>query len=171
MLRLETTFQRLVAASATYSELEDAARAALTGARDRGWVGFKTIAAYRGGLAIRRWDDADVRAAFGAAREEVVRTGAVRLGYRPLLDALLHLAFGVAAAEELPVQVHVGYGDPDADLRLANPLLLREVLEDPAYRAMPVVLLHGCWPYVREGAYLAAVYDHAWLDLSYTGCW
>jgi uncharacterized protein len=32
---------------------------------------------------------------------------------------------------------------------------------------MPVVLLHGCWPYVREGAYLAAVYGNAHLDLSY----
>ena len=32
---------------------------------------------------------------------------------------------------------------------------------------MPVVLLHGCWPYVREGAYLASVYGNAHLDLSY----
>lgn len=57
--------------------------------------------------------------------------------------------------------------DPDADLRLANPLLLRAVLEEPAYRGVPLVLLHGCWPYVREGAYLAAVYGNAWLDLWY----
>jgi predicted TIM-barrel fold metal-dependent hydrolase len=32
---------------------------------------------------------------------------------------------------------------------------------------MPVVLLHSCWPYVREGAYLASVYGNAFLDLSY----
>jgi uncharacterized protein len=32
---------------------------------------------------------------------------------------------------------------------------------------MPIVLLHGCWPYVREGAYLASVYGNAHLDLSY----
>jgi predicted TIM-barrel fold metal-dependent hydrolase len=32
---------------------------------------------------------------------------------------------------------------------------------------MPVVLLHGCWPYFREGAYLASVYGNAFLDLSY----
>jgi predicted TIM-barrel fold metal-dependent hydrolase len=29
------------------------------------------------------------------------------------------------------------------------------------------VMLHSCWPFVREGAYLAAVYGNAWLDLSY----
>ena len=101
------------------------------------------------------------------AREEVARTGAVRLGHKPLLDTLLHVALAQAAAQELPVQFHVGYGDPDADLRTAAPLELRAVLEEPAYRPVPVVLLHGCWPYVREGAYLASVYANAWLDLSY----
>lgn len=32
---------------------------------------------------------------------------------------------------------------------------------------MKVVLLHGCWPYFREGAYLASVYGNVYLDLSY----
>ncbi len=50
---------------------------------------------------------------------------------------------------------------------MANPLHLREVLEDHAYRSMPIVLLHECYPYTREGAYLAAVYDNVYLDLSY----
>ena len=95
------------------------------------------------------------------------RRGSVRLGYQPLLDTLLHLAFEAAAAQQLPVQFHVGYGDPDADLRTAAPLELRDVLEEPGYRPMPVVLLHGCWPYVREGAYLAAVYGNVYLDLSF----
>ncbi len=35
------------------------------------------------------------------------------------------------------------------------------------YRGMPVVLLHECYPYTREGGYLAAVYENAYLDLSY----
>ena len=32
---------------------------------------------------------------------------------------------------------------------------------------MPVVLLHECYPYTRAGGYLAAVYEDAYLDLSY----
>ncbi len=167
LLRLELVFQELVAQSPSYDDLLDLVGERLRDARSRGWAGFKTIAGYRTGLAIRRWPVADARASFEQARQEVARTGAVRLGYKPLLDTLLHEAFALAAAEELPVQVHVGYGDPDADLRLAHPLLLRDVLEEPAYRGMPLVLLHGCWPYVREGAYLAAVYGNAHLDLSY----
>ena len=167
LLRLELAFQELVAAAVTYDDLIDATRDRLSGMRDKGFVGFKSIAGYRTGLAIQRWDRADAATAFAVASNEARSTGAVRLGHKPLLDTLLHLAFEVAAAEQLPVQFHVGYGDPDADLRSAHPLLLRDVLEEPSYRDMPVVLLHGCWPFVREGAYLAAVYGNAHLDLSY----
>jgi uncharacterized protein len=167
LLRLELLFQQLVAQHKSYDDLVGAVRDELTDVRRTGFAGFKSIVGYRTGLAIKRWPPGDARAAFSSAREEVERSGAVRLGYKPLLDTLLHLAFEIAAAEELPVQFQVGYGDPDADLRKASPLELREVLEERAYRSMPVVLLHGCWPYVREGAYLAAVYGNAYLDVSY----
>jgi len=167
LLRLEVEFQRLVAEHHRYDDLVDAVRASLADVRGRGFAGLKSIVGYRTGLAVERWTDDDARASFAAARDEAARTGAVRLGHKPLLDTLLHTAFEAAAGQELPLQFHVGYGDPDADLRRAAPLELRAVLEEPAYRSMPVVLLHGCWPYVREGAYLASVYPNAWLDLSY----
>jgi uncharacterized protein len=84
-----------------------------------------------------------------------------------LLDSLLHVAFALAADQEVPVQFHVGYGDADTDLLLGNPLHLRAVLGKPDYRALPVVLLHECYPYTRQGGYLAAVYENVYLDLSY----
>ena len=64
-------------------------------------------------------------------------------------------------------QFHVGYGDADTDLLLGNPLYLRPVLGRPDYRGIPVVLLHECYPYTRQGGYLAAVYENVYLDLSY----
>jgi hypothetical protein len=167
LLRLELLFQDLVAAAESLDGLRAAVRSALTGARAQGWSGFKSIVAYRTGLDVHVWPEADAVAAFAAARQEVETTGTVRLGHKPLLDTLLADAFDVAAAQGLPVQFHVGYGDPDADLRRASPLLLRDVLEHAPWRDLPVVLLHGCWPYTREGAYLAAVYPNAHLDLSY----
>ncbi len=167
LLRLELVLQDLVARHARYDDLRDAVRDRLSDSRRKGFSGFKSVAGYRTGLDIRRWQRDEVDVAFAAARQEVRSSGMVRLGHKPLLDSLLHVAFEVAAAEELPVQFHVGYGDPDADLREANPLLLRAVLEERAYRSMPVVLLHGCWPFVREGAYLAAVYGNAHLDVSF----
>ncbi len=167
LLRLELVFQQLVARHDTLEAVAEAVHLQLSDARGKGWSGFKSIVAYRTGLEVMRWSDEDADASFGLARREVELTGAVRLGHKPLLDTLLHVAFSAAAAQGLPVQFHVGYGDPDADLRLADPLQLRGVLEQRGYRDMPVVLLHGCWPFVREGAYLAGVYGNAHLDLSY----
>ena len=90
-----------------------------------------------------------------------------RLVHKPLLDALLHVAFAQAARQEIPLQFHVGYGDADTDLLLGNPLYLRPIFQRSDYRGMPVVLLHECYPYTRQGGYLAAVYQNVYLDLSY----
>jgi uncharacterized protein len=65
------------------------------------------------------------------------------------------------------VQFHTGYGDPDLDLRLANPLHLRTIFEAPELRALRVVLLH-CYPFVREAGYLASVYPGVSLDVGLT---
>lgn len=167
LLRLELLFQDLVARSGTLDVLLEVTSVELADVRARGFAGFKTIAGYRTGLAVQRWATPDVQSSFEAARAEVELTGSVRLGHKPLLDTLLHRAFAAAAEQALPVQVHVGYGDPDVDLRAANPLQLREVLMAQEYKGMSVVLLHDCWPYVREGAYLAAVHDNVYLDLSF----
>jgi hypothetical protein len=167
LLRLEVMFEDLLTRLSGYDELMDAVDTSLADVRALGYAGLKCIAGYRTGLAIDRWSEQDARTAHAAARAELVSTGTIRLGHKPLLDTLLHRAFRAASAQRLPVQFHVGYGDPDADLRAAAPLELRSVLEEPAYQGMSVVLLHGCWPYFREGAYLAAVYPHVYLDLSY----
>ena len=50
-------------------------------------------------------------------------------------------------------------------MRLANPLHLRSLFEDPSLRGLKVVMLH-CYPFTREAGYLASVYPGAYLDLS-----
>jgi len=167
ILRLELLMQDLIAQYETLATVEEALRTALADVRGAGYVALKSIVAYRTGLEIRVWERKEAEAAFAAARREVGEKGTLRLAHKPLLDTLLHIAFTEAARQEAPVQFHTGYGDTDVDLRLANPLNLRAVLETPSYRGMPVVLLHACYPYTREGGYLAAVYEHVYLDLSY----
>lgn len=167
LLRLELLFQDLVAQHDSLQAVLDALAVSLEDLRSQGFAGLKSIVGYRTGLDLERWDTDAVESSFATARREVAATGAARLGYKPLLDTLLHAALARAAQQELPLQFHVGYGDPDVDLRTASPLALRAVFEEPAYRGAAIVLLHGCWPYVREGAYLASVYQNAYLDLSY----
>jgi hypothetical protein len=166
MLRLEVLMERLLGENDTLSGTEEALDAALQDVRAQGYVALKSIAAYRTGLDIGEWlrDEAE-----GSFRDykRTATTGSVRLVHKPLLDTLSHVAFAQAARQEVPVQFHVGYGDADTDLLLGNPLYLRPVLQRPDYRGMPVVLLHECYPYTRQGGYLATVYENAYLDLSY----
>jgi len=167
MLRVELLMQRLIAENTTLSAVIEALQSALNDVRGQGYVALKSIVAYRTGLNIGVWDIDDVEEAFTVARREVQERGSLRLALKPLLDTLLHVTFAEAARQELPVQFHTGYGDTDADMLLANPLYLRAVLERRDYRAMPVVLLHECYPYTQQGAYLATVYENVYLDLSY----
>jgi predicted TIM-barrel fold metal-dependent hydrolase len=167
MLRVEPLMQDLIARYDTLSDVIEALKLALHDVRSQGYVALKSVAAYRTGLDIRTWNNDDIAAAFVEIRREVALHGAARLMHKPLLDTLLHVTFAEAARQELPIQFHTGYGDTDANMLLANPLHLRAVLERKEYRAMPIVLLHESYPYTRQGAYLAAVYEHVYLDLSY----
>jgi uncharacterized protein len=166
MLRLEVLMEGLLAEHDSLENVKEALAAELDDVRGRGYVALKSIAAYRTGLDIREWPREEAEGSFQEYRR-AARAGHVRLVHKPLLDTLLHVALVQAARQELPVQFHVGYGDADTDLLLGNPLYLRPVLQRPDYRGMPVVLLHECYPYTRQGGYLAAVYQNVYLDLSY----
>jgi uncharacterized protein len=164
LLRLERLLEDLIPLHDSLAALEGAFLAALEGAAPA-VVGLKSILAYRGGLALgppaagaARTALASVRAAWGGAPG--------RLEARPLLEYFLPLAASWAAPRGLPLQLHTGFGDRDLDLRLADPLLLRPHLEGGALARGPVVLLHLAYPYVRQAAYLAAVYPQVSLDLS-----
>ena len=128
---------------------------------------FKSIAAYRTGLAIGEPAPREVEYAFSAVRRAVLPGQPPRLASKPLIDAMLWAVLPVAAATRTPVQFHTGFGDPDLDLRLANPLHLRPLFEATALRGLSLVCLH-CYPYVREAGYLASVYPGAYVDLGLT---
>ena len=166
VLRLETLAERLTGDASDWPDLEARFAAEVETAAAGDLWALKTIIAYRTGLVIDRWDADQLGRAFRATREEF-RAGRRRLQCKPILDTLLRRALEIAARRRLPVQVHAGFGDHDLDLRLVNPVGLRPIIEDPALRGAPLVLLH-CHPYVSEAAWLAAVYPHIYIDLSLT---
>jgi predicted TIM-barrel fold metal-dependent hydrolase len=166
MLRLEILMESLLAEHDSLEDVKEALATELDDVPGRGYVALKSIAAYRTGLDIREWPREEAEESFHEYRR-VAGASPARLVHKPLLDTLLHVAFAQAARQEVPVQFHVGYGDADTDLLLGNPLYLRQVLQRSDYRGMPVVLLHECYPYTRQGGYLAAIYENVYLDLSY----
>jgi len=166
MLRLEVLMEGLLTEHGSLADTQEAFADALDDVRGQGYVALKSIAAYRTGLDIREWPREEAEESFREFRR-AAREGTARLIHKPLLDTLLQVAFAQASRQEIPVQFHVGYGDADTDLLLGNPLYLRPLLQRTDYRGMPIVLLHECYPYTRQGGYLAAVYENVYLDLSY----
>ena len=166
-LRLESVLEELMLVAADAGELEDRFRARLDRSTlaAEGIVALKSVVAYRTGLAVTATPRQAAYAAFAPLKAEATASGQVRLAAKPLLDYFLLIAFGWAADERFPVQLHTGFGDPDVALPTANPVVLREVLQDGRYRGVPLVLLHAGWPYVRELSYLASVYPNVFLDL------
>lgn len=164
MLRLEVLAQDLIVQHKTFDQMLEAYVDTVSRARATGYVALKSIIAYRTGLDIAPVAYADAATAFTPLKEQALRTGKVRLASKPLCDYLVNLALQEAANQALPFQFHTGFGDRDADLRVANPLHLRRVIEH--YPKAPLVLLHAGWPFYRELAHFAAIYANVWLDLS-----
>lgn len=161
VVRIENELEKLLPHHDTAGSLLSALEGVLREAGQSA-AGFKSIIAYRTGLDILPSSGPELERSFERARRE-----GGQLNEKPLLDGALLLGLRIAAELGLPVQFHTGYGDPDLDMRLANPLHLRSVIERPELAALQVVLLH-CYPYVREAGYLASVYRGVYLDLGLT---
>jgi predicted TIM-barrel fold metal-dependent hydrolase len=162
ILRLETLAQDLLPLAADFGDFVERFRAALDPPPAE-VVALKSIAAYRGGLDVRLVA-ADEAEAHYVQLQPCAAHGPVRLADKPLIDFLLGHALELAARHEIPVQFHTGFGDPDLDLRTANPLGLRPLLEEPRFRRAPIVLLHASYPFAREAGYLASVYPQVYVD-------
>jgi hypothetical protein len=129
-------------------------------------VGYKTVAAYRCGLALEpeRPGAEEIQNAAAAWFGQVQETGAIRL-----IDTVLirHLIWWALADQKSVVQVHAGFGGPSLMLEGANPALMQKFVASTQETGGRVVFLH-CYPYVREAGYLAHLYPHVFLDVGLT---
>ena len=162
VVRLESVAeQAIVAGNGSAAGFAERFRAALW-ERTTFACGVKSIIAYRFGLDFdpRPPAAAEVAGAAGRWLRQIGAGGVIRASDPVLLRFLLW----AGVDRGLPVQIHTGFGDPDADLRRCDPLLLRGFCELTQERAVPLLLLH-CYPYHRQAGYLAAAYPHVYLDV------
>jgi uncharacterized protein len=158
VLRLERLAEELITEQRDLERLIEALIDRLEAARPS-LAAVKSVIAYRSGLVIEPPDA-------GHAARALRDVGPGRLTSKPLLDYLLGVAADWCATQGLPLHLHTGFGDRDLDLRLANPLHLRPLLESGRLGGIPLVLLHASYPYTREVAYLASMYPNLYVDLS-----
>ena len=162
ILRLEHLAEKLMDTEATFDLFLEKFRQQIE-LPANGVVALKSIAAYRSGLAVSPVAWKDARNCFNDHKVRPPKNG-LRMSAKPLIDFLVTESLTLAARSHLPLQFHTGFGDPDLDLRHANPLDLRYLLENPAWREVPIVLLHAGYPFVREAGYLAATYAQVYVD-------
>jgi predicted TIM-barrel fold metal-dependent hydrolase len=130
--------------------------------RTAGAVGLKSIVAYRHGFGF---DPAEPSSA--EVLTALDRWYASPEAGRVTDPVLLRWLLWTGARLGLPLQLHVGFGDPDLNLRTADPLLLTEWLRLVEPLGTQVVLLH-CYPFHREAGYLAHAFPHVSFDLGLT---
>ena len=123
-------------------------------------VAAKSIAAYRIGLDLPpapATADA-LRGALATLRPAV--SGGHRIAHPVINSWLAWTAVKIGK----PLQIHVGFGDADIDLRHADPLRLTRFLRATEELQVPIVLLHN-YPFHRHAAYLAQVFSHVFADV------
>ena len=166
VVRLEAVAEELATSGCAAAEFGDRFTELLW-QRSAEAAAVKSIVAYRFGLDFdpSRPALAAVQAAAGDWLRSAEATGQARVSDPVLLRHLLWCA----ADRGLPIQLHAGFGDPDLDLRRADPALARDFL---ASCGVPVVLLH-CYPFHRNAGFLAQAYPNVYLDVglmvNYTG--
>jgi predicted TIM-barrel fold metal-dependent hydrolase len=161
IVRLESVAER-VARGGTDAAGYPTAFADALAAATRHAVGLKSIAAYRYGLDFdpARPDAAEVRAAADRWLRALDRDPTARLDD----PVLLRHAIWTGVDLGLPLQFHVGFGDPDVRLHRADPSLLHDFLLATQDAGPPIMLLH-CYPYHRQAGYLAHVFPHVYMDV------
>ncbi|HKC29067.1 MAG TPA: amidohydrolase family protein [Jatrophihabitans sp.] len=162
MARIDPVVDDLLGSDATAKDVVGAVEDAMQTAVTAGAVAFKTILAYRTGLAVDPTVDLE-----RAQRElDGERGQPVRRRGKALRDLVLRRVLERAADLDRPIQIHTGFGDSELRLRESDPTLLEDVLRTPGGQAARVVLIHGSFPWTEAAAYLATTKPNVWMELS-----
>ena len=161
VLRLETMAEAVALSGASASDFSRLFAEKL-GADAKTAVGLKSIIAYRIGLDFDPTPPStlEVEKAAGRWFEEVKATGKARISSEILLRHILWQG----AELSMPIQFHIGFGDPDLYLHRCDPLLMTELIKSFELREIPVLLLHT-YPFQRNAGYLAQMFRNVYLDV------
>jgi predicted TIM-barrel fold metal-dependent hydrolase len=164
LARLEPVLDRVLGEDRGAHEIIDVIEAFVDQALRDGAVGFKTVLAYRTGLAVDP-DATLAQAECGLAADRAAGLPVRRTG-KALRDLLFRRLLERCADADRPLQVHTGMGDSEIRLAEADPLLLDEVLRTPAGSRADVVLIHASYPWHEQAGYMASVRPRVWTEYS-----
>ena len=162
ILRLETLAQSHAETSGTSAQNFPASFAADLAEKAKTAVGLKTIAAYRIGLDFdpKRPDGQELQKALDTWFAAIAAGKDARITDPVIIRHIIWQGIDLG----LPIQFHIGYGDPDLNLHKCDPLLMTELIRITEKLNIPILLLHN-YPYQRNAGYLAQMFRNVFLDV------
>jgi hypothetical protein len=173
IVRIEAVAEEVAKSGVAASDFPDALAAALE-ARARDAAGLKTIVAYRTSFKIEQSapDREAVIAAAGDWFSRAAESGRWRLDNSVIVRHGLWVGAELCRARRFPLQVHVGFGDPDIYMHACDPSHLTDFIAAMEKWQVPVTLLH-CYPFQREAGWLSEIFQNVYYDVgciqNYTG--
>jgi len=164
--RIEPLIKRLLEDSRDFAELlQEFDRVTAAAVTKGGFIGFKSVIAYRTGLGIEPASETDARRSFGrrGVRDE---RGWFGPKVKLLRDFLLRRTAETAYRHGVFLQIHTGLGDTDVVADKCNPLRLKAFLMQEEVLKTKVILIHGGFPYTTEAAWLSSVFHNVYFELS-----
>jgi hypothetical protein len=134
-------------------------------AQSKDAVGFKSIVAYRTTFRIDQTAP--------SVSEVIDAAGAwfsASAGRRPRLTDAVVIRHGLWTAAEIcrerrfPLQLHVGFGDPDVYMHACDPTHFTDFLRSMEAWKVPITLLHN-YPFIREAGWLAEIFQNVYYDV------
>jgi predicted TIM-barrel fold metal-dependent hydrolase len=169
VFRLETFIKQLLEAHDSFdnfcAEYENGIREAIS---RQGYVGLKSIIAYRTGLHIRRVETQRAKQDFIDAKEGRAELAWYGPCVKMLRDYLTVKALELSIELNVPMQVHTGVGDYDVVLDQCDSSLLYDLLKDEKIRHATVILVHSGFPNNQNAAFMASALPNVFLDFSLT---
>jgi uncharacterized protein len=164
IVRIEAVAERIAATDCAADEFPARFAEALETQSEHA-AGFKSIVAYRTTFRIEQTAPtvsevikaaADWLKAFASRRQRLVDPVLIRHG--------LWTAAGICRDRHFPLQLHVGFGDPDVYMHACDPTHFTDFLRSMETWEVPVTLLHN-YPFIREAAWLAEIFQNVYFDV------
>jgi hypothetical protein len=172
VVRMESVAEEVMRRGCDAAGYADAFEAALEASLHDRVVGLKTIVAYRSTLKIDPTAPSrqEIEAAASRWLAEIEDTGEVRIGDEVLERHILWFGADLARQNGMPIQFHIGLGDPDVEMHACDPSHLTAYFRAVEPWGVPMTLLH-CYPFHREAGMIAENFPNIYFDVGFVQNW
>lgn len=167
IFRIEPLLKKLFESTKTFPELSRSFDESMrTAVREQGFVGFKSVTAYRTGLDVKQVSETEALRTFREYKNGDYESEWFGPRLKPVRDFFLCRTAELSAKLGSFIQIHTGVGDTDIIADKCDPLLLKDFLKTEAVSKVPIILIHGGFPFTKQAAWLANVFPNVYFELS-----